>query len=200
MNSGDLLEFRAVLSMTAATLGRDLDEPTFEGYWDALQDLSIEDFALACTRARRERKFFPFPVELRALSGEIKPECRAIHAWHACARSAASCGAWESVCFDDPLINATVRNIGGWRQLCQKSGDDFSVWARKEFERVYVQLCASGATVESCAHLVGQHELNNVPLGFEIPAPKMITTGLPPHDVKLLNASAPLKMITEGEA
>lgn len=46
-------------------------------------------------------------------------------------------GAYASVDFEDPAINATVRLLGGWVALCMKDAATFERRTRREFRRMY---------------------------------------------------------------
>lgn len=191
MTENDEINFQQILKATAASLGAEFTETMAIGYWMGLNDLSFEDFNRACMRAIRECKFFPKPVELRKMAGMISPETRAVTAWGAVAKAASGIGPYVSVDFDDPLINATIRNMGGWIDLCNKPSDDFKLWCRKDFERIYTALCESGTSSEACAPLTGMHELNNAPQGYECPPARRLNSGLPEHPAGLITGAAP---------
>jgi hypothetical protein len=110
------------------------------GYQMGLEGLPLEDIERAVARALRERKFMPKPSELRELAGEMTPETRAVIAWSAVKRAVHSVGAYGCPDFDDPVVNATVRNMGGWVELCGRDADTFETFTRKDFERVYRRL------------------------------------------------------------
>lgn len=181
MTNADRPQFAHLLAALAAAFGREADEALAEGYWLGLADLEIHEVESACARALRESEFFPKPVELRRLAGHMAADMRSVLAWDSVATSVARIGHWTSVDFDDPLINATIRNMGGWTRLCTLPIEEFQVWGRKEFERIYAALCESGTSAESCAHLPGATEAHNSAKGYEVAAPRRVQTGLPPH-------------------
>lgn len=181
MTNADRGRFASLLAALAASFGKEADEATAEGYWIGLCDLEIGEVELACQRAIRECKFFPVPVELRRLAGQISAPLRAVTAWGVVSAAVGSVGYMTSVDFDDPIINATVRNMGGWPRLCSLGSEDFSVWARKEFERVYSALCEAGTSPKNCGYLAGHAETENAAKGYTVEPPRRIVTGLPPH-------------------
>jgi hypothetical protein len=190
-----------LIAALAATFNREADEATFQGYELGLGDLPIEAVQRAVTRAICERRFMPSPAELRELSGELLPADRAIKAWEAFEKAVARHGYYTSVDFDDQLINATVRNLGGWERVSEKEGDEFSKWLRKDFERVYLAFLRSGVSAEAAAPLIGFIDRTNAYLNWNAgnnqflaehdTGPLRIACDLPPHREGLIKLPGP---------
>ncbi len=191
MTENDRPRFLVMFNGLAATFSKEPSKPMLDGYWMGLADLPIEAVENACQRAIGTCKFMPVPVELRELAGVMAPADRAIKAWEAFVVASRRHGYYDSVDFDDKVINATVRNLGGWVEIDERreqEGKD--TWVRKEFERVYLALMRSGIGEEAGAPLIGFTEKENVMNGFGgevfpdgqpmIPPPVKIKTGLPP--------------------
>jgi len=63
-------------------------------------------------------QYVPKPADIiEILSGSY--ESNAMQAWSKVERSICQVGAYSDVCFDDPLINRTIQDMGGWIKLCQ---------------------------------------------------------------------------------
>lgn len=185
--------FTELMQGLAATFRVQADEALFMGYEMALDDLPIDTIAGAVRRACRECQFMPSGAELRKMCGVQSPEARALTAWEIVKKSVGSCGGYASVTFDDPVINATIRTLGGWVSLCDTpAGDEFDKWKRKEFERVYRELWNSGVSPEMARPLIGLTAQENSATGFieHIPEPLRIETGLPPEPHKLLGGGS----------
>ncbi len=184
MTENDRPRFLAMFNGLAATFSKEPSKPMLDGYWMGLADLPIEAVENACQRAIGTCKFMPVPVELRELAGVMAPADRAIKAWKAYSDAVAALGFYKSVDFDDPLINATVRNLGGWMELITRIDDEDHTdkWVRKEFERIYTSLMRSGISDEAARPLLGFHERSNVTHGYgdEVVPPVVVKTGLPP--------------------
>ena len=73
MQIQDEKRFKAVIATLAEAFDRKLSEQLPEIYWQALEDLTIEDLEAASARAIRELKFFPRPADLRDFSGKLRP-------------------------------------------------------------------------------------------------------------------------------
>lgn len=178
MQKTDLPRFVELITALAAAFGKEADEPMFLGYEMALDDVPIASIERAVRSAMRTCKFMPAAVELRELSGEIPPATRAVVAFGALQKTVETVGAYRTVDFDDPIINATVRNLGGWERVCDLPASEFDTFFRKDFERVYVSLFKSGISGEQAAPLVGILDRTNAFNGHKIGRPRLIATGL----------------------
>lgn len=158
MKAEDRNRFKAALSMLCATFAREVTEALLDGFWYSLADLDIAMVEVGCRRALRDCKRMPMPAEIRELSGEEPVAAQAIRAWQTLRMGMRIHGAYASVNFDDKAINATVRNMGGWEQLCRTDIDE---WVRKDFERIYAIYARRSLGAEESAPLVGIHERTN---------------------------------------
>lgn len=174
MDSGDKVAFVELLNALAAATNRKCDEAMLLAYWLGLQDLSIDKFRVAVTRGIRDCKFMPAPVELRELSGECSPTQRAMLAWTSVSRAAGSVGSYRSVDFEDPVVNAVIRSLGGWPELLGRTGDDFDKWARQEFIKCYEAFCRAGVPEDDCRPLGGLQTTETRPVrvyvGYDVAA------------------------------
>ncbi len=130
--------FITMITMLSATFRQELDKPSLDGYWLALEDLTEDELKAVCKRALRESKFMPSPAELLAFAGKSGAkvmESRIAEAWDAVRGAMDKHDYTTSVDFG-PLVNAAVRSCGGWVDLCGKSIPDL-VWVRKEFAKLY---------------------------------------------------------------
>lgn len=190
MNANDAERFRNCITALAEAYRQKITPATLLGYEMGLDDLPISSIERAVRKAIRTCKFMPAAVELRELAGEIPASARAALAWAAFERGVMEQGGYRTVLFDDPLINATVRNLGGWMRVCELPASEFDKWLRKDFERVYNAYAASGVGREAMIPMCGICSQTNSGLGYEdYNPPVLIETGLPAHpDVPLLTA------------
>jgi len=154
MTPQDKTEFSTVIAALCETFCKEASEATHIGYWWALQDLELVDVKRAAIRAMRESRFMPAASELRELAGVARPTDRALLAW-AAVEKAASLGSYKSVDFDDPLINAAIRSMGGWPAILEKTQPDFDTWVRKDFLAAYQGFMRAGADGDVCRPLPG---------------------------------------------
>lgn len=158
-----------------------LSEAGLAMYTAGLEDLPLEALRSAFTRALRTCKFFPAVSELREMAGEVTPEARARVAWEAACRAAAEHGAYRSVTFDDPIINAVLRYMYGgaaWETFCSlpNSEDRF---ARPQFEKAYIDFYAHGVPDELARPLVGISDRSKAFHGREQDETAEVRTALP---------------------
>ena len=135
------MNIQQAIATAVTTLSETFRQPLTKagamGYVIGLDDLTHEQLAVATKRAIREAKFMPTPAELRALAGANEAralEQAAAEAWEA-VRTAMDRHDYTTGVDFGPLVNAVVRNLGGWRWLCDQRLSALP-FVRKDFERV----------------------------------------------------------------
>lgn len=126
-----------------AMLGGAFDKPVTkamgQAWRSALGDLTPEEIQKATTGALRACKFFPAPAELRAFARPPRDlSSEAQKAWAAVRRAIDEIDYTVSGIDFGPVVNAVIRQLGGWDALCRATLTDLDVWKRKEFERLYL--------------------------------------------------------------
>jgi hypothetical protein len=186
MRDAEKAEFKNLLGALCASFRVEPTTPFFQGYWLGLKSLDLAEFERAVGKALESSRFMPTPVELRELAGEMSSNARATHAWNEVRKAIRGKGAWASVAFDCPAINAAVRNLGGWRRLCSLDSEELDKWTRKEFEKVYGTLLQTGFPDYEGRYLEGVHEADNRQNGYKVDPPQEVRTGLPPLPARLM--------------
>ncbi|KKN29886.1 hypothetical protein LCGC14_0839640 [marine sediment metagenome] len=184
MHENEEPDFTEVIAALAATFRQEATQAVYLGYWMGLRDLALEDVKRAAIRAMRTSKFMPAVAELRELAGEMLPEHRAVKAWAAFKEGLRQHGYYQSVSFDDGLINATVRNLGGWMPLLERlDSEEDEKWIRKDFEWVYKAFAISGIGHEQTRPLIGYCDAENQRNGYleALGEPVKVITGLVPR-------------------
>lgn len=148
-------KFTAAMAVLTETFNREMSQAANSAYWLVLEDLSAEEISRATTRALAECRFMPAPSELLTFAGRTDPavakQLAAAEAWEA-VRSAIRRESYTAGVDFGELVNAVVRNLGGWRALCDKSTDELT-WVRKEFERVFALFATkSPGSLNGAAH------------------------------------------------
>lgn len=162
MNDNDKAAFAVAVGAMLETFGQEATKPILHGYWLGLRDLTIEQVQNAVGRAMGTCERKPTPVELRRLAGEQTGEQRAIAAWGDVLR-AVGLGPYKHIDFQDKLINAAVRNLGGWPTFCGRFTDEESEkWTRLEFIKAYQAFSAGGVDGEVCLPLPGINEVEPI--------------------------------------
>lgn len=182
----------AAITMLAEAYGRTVTKVTFLAYIAGLDGLTVEQIEQGVNRALKTCKFMPAPAELRELAGELKGQDRAVKAWMALERAIVQQGAYRTVDFDDRVVNATVRSLGGWERICATDPKEFDTFLRQKFIASYAALYAAGVGEEEAAPLQGIFDRENSKHGFDAQVPQLIVTGLPVpnHAPRVGNAQA----------
>jgi hypothetical protein len=178
-------QFVQMILALAATFRTEATEPLYEGYWMGLGDLSLGRVKAAAVAAMHSQKFMPTVAELRELAGAHvpTPEERSTRAWMVVMDGRV--GYYDSVAFDDSVIHATIRAMGGWMRFWERLEEEGRKWLCREFEQTYVRLMATGFSVGESSHLVGFHEMNNGRV-TRYSSLKRIAVGLPAPNVPQL--------------
>lgn len=133
---------RALLGLFSSK-GKTVNADELRAWLHALSDLTQEQVQTAILRFNDEYTGFPTPAALRKCAGVPTPEDRAAIAWESVCRAARSYGAYGYLNFSDGLVNAAVRQCGGWKYMC--SGEEGSLsWRRKEFIEAYQRVMRTG--------------------------------------------------------
>lgn len=149
---------RRLVVLLGETYRQTVTEATIQAYEIGLEGLSDETIVAAGKRAIQELKFMPTPAELRDLAG-AGTKNRAIVAWGDVQRAIPH-GSYRHVDFQDSIINATIRILGGWPALFERIGSaDDEKWYRTEFVRIYETLSYSGVDGDTCRPLPGRSEV-----------------------------------------
>ena len=110
MNQTDRAAFAETLGYLAAMYDTPLSPVRIEGYWRALNDLTLDELRAGADRAGRELKFFPKPAELRELAGYGAPDAGTVEA--ALLEHLRSLGGDRRMP-DDPFLKLVVQRLGG---------------------------------------------------------------------------------------
>lgn len=173
--------FAENMELMSENFGKEMSETFTKLYWQRFKDMSDEAFKEMCLKAIDTLKWFPKIAELKELV-QIKLEDRALIAWHTLINSLSY---YQSVCFEDRVINTCVNELGGWLHLCSMSERELN-FKRKEFLELYK--IYSKSNIEHPKKLVGYFEQHNRAHGFleNIPGVTMISSSLSKVDLELL--------------
>ena len=183
----------------SASIGKQIAHETLEAWFLILGDLSPEQLQRGIVETLRTHEFGGMPavglIRKNASVGmqAIGIDDRAVVAWSSVKSAVATHGAYATVDFDDPIINAVIRSLGGWVRICDTpSGEAFDTWLRKDFERCYETLCKTGVEARLAAPVAGIIDTANSATGYDDRClPLVIETGLPRHGQKLIRGTIP---------
>lgn len=200
-------EFNKAIALLVASVGKQLPDEQVQAWYVMLQDLTAEELQRGIVTTIRTHEYAGFPpigtIRKNAVGRDqaaLSVEDRAIVAWGAIKRSVAIHGAYATVQFDDPIVTATVMELGGWVRFCDcEAGEPFDVWLRKEFERTYTALMAAGVTAERTQPLAGICDATNSATGHsDREAVRQVDTGLSPVPARLVRGDMPQRVAHEA--
>lgn len=166
------------VTMLAETFGKKVSPGLIQAYELGLRDLTTEQITDAATRALTNCRFMPPPVELREMVF-LRTDDRAVKAWLVFEAAVVKHGYIKTVNFDDPIINATIRALGGWEHCCGMPAAEFDTFLQKRFQETYCSLSRAGVSAEQGAPLMGWIDRENGINGYDQEPPRMIETGMP---------------------
>lgn len=167
MRQDDIREFREFLVGALAFWGQSVSEFTLSVWWEAMLPYDLPAVRKAMSRHAMNPdsgQFAPKPADVVKMLGGTTQDA-ALVAWAKVDRAVRRVGTYASVCFDDPIINAVLMDMGGWEPLGNKSEDEWPFIA-KEFQTRYRGARMVG--IQSYpSHLAGISERQNGALGFK---------------------------------
>lgn len=146
MKKSERAEFGVVIGSTAELYGKTLTDAALELWWSALSDMPLEDVKQGISRHLRDAdrgKWMPMPADVRYACGLRHPT--GLVAWGEVLDAMERHGAYRSVLFEDGVVNAVIRDMGGWPEVCHKqSTDQDPIWVQKDFEKRYEEYRQAG--------------------------------------------------------
>jgi hypothetical protein len=178
MTPADALKFGQILSRTLKLYPFGEATPdTIETWFEILKQYPLEDIALALNRHVADpdkggRQ--PLPSDVTAhLSGGAAT--RSLAAWSKVEKAIGRAGMHTSVCFDDPIINKVIDDMGGWVKLAGIETFDDLKFRGIDFAKRYTGLMQVGGAGEDYpAYLLGVSESQNLSGGRASQPPTLI--------------------------
>ncbi len=138
----DKKKFAIEMGKTAIKTQSEVDDSMMAVYWEEFSEWDFESFATAMNACCNELDKFPTPRRIREhcpTDSQLTGEARTMAAWAVVSRTLGgpSIGHVRALDFDDSIINATIRNLGGLHRIKQTSESDFANWYRREFLALY---------------------------------------------------------------
>ena len=177
----DTKRFAEAIAMLGEAFRQKITATTIKAYQIGLRGCSIEAIEQAAARCLETSTFMPAPAELRAvaIAGGMTIEDRTVRAWQALVEGA-HIGTDYGLEWDDPLINATVRHLGGRERIEAIDDQEFYKWYRKDFEKTYAAFVTNPPSVDACKGFMGNMDRRNRAEGFMTCNEHTIACHLPP--------------------
>ncbi len=176
MIDADRLAFARLIAGVYELYGKDISEPVLGMWWEAMRGLELGAVRGALNRHAMNPDagmFLPKPADvIRELGGTSQDA--SLLAWSRTVEAVRSIGSWESVKFDDPIINRVIVDLGGWIWLCAQTEREWP-FVEKRFRDAYRAWMHRGLEgTDPVARLPGHFEAQNALRGYEPQAPRQI--------------------------
>lgn len=161
MTGDDFDRFGRALRAVAEAIGAPITTERTMLYFERLKRFEIDQVENALGRGQDRWKFFPaIPEVIEAIEGS--PDDRTLAAWTRVETALREVGTYQSVTFDDPILHATVMQMGGWFAAWEWERLDERDYGfkRLEFTRLYRMFLGMGAQTAP-RYLLGQAEVTN---------------------------------------
>lgn len=171
MTNDDKKHFATLMLGVSEYYGTKMSDAVISIYWDALKDFDIQaiDKALSAHLKSDTGQFMPKVADVVKLIDGSSSDM-AVVAWTEVQKAIGRVGAYASVVFDDPIIQAVIRDMGSWSGMCHKSVDEMPFVA-KEFQQRYRHYRTTGKETHHPKVLIGLAEAENQLQGFKSEPP-----------------------------
>ncbi len=180
--------FLAKMTMLGEMYDKKITDALLDGYWMVLCDMSDEEFVGSIKAILSGRKFASFPKPAEILD-YAKPDLESIAtiAWSDVERAIYKAGKYESVSFEDRVVNSVIDALGGWVFVCSQDISEMK-WLKKEFVKLY---SIHSKREDHPTHLIGISErengkVNEIPMvkaGYVVQAPVVVPALNPARSV-----------------
>ena len=142
MNDSDKVEFATLMTSTGEMYNKEISTDLMKLYFNILSKYSIDEAKSGFSDHILDSKhgtFFPKPADIARHIDSNQPstEDKAEIAWGVIVGEISRIGSYDNLEMEDKQALATVRALGGWKNLCSKTNEQL-VWLKKEFVSTYV--------------------------------------------------------------
>lgn len=171
MNNSDREKFKLNINGLGELYGKEISKPLLTIYYNVLKEFTLDQVIDAINVHVTDIKngqFFPKPADIiRHLNaGKPSVEAKAEMAWAEINQKISSIGSYGNLTMNDNQALATVKALGGWKNICSKTIEQL-VWLKKEFISIYENYEAT--SIESLP--------NELPGRIELETHKKSTSG-----------------------
>lgn len=200
MRTDDFEGFRELLQGVYDFYSKDLSRFALDVWWNALRQYDLDvirrAMSMHCTNPDTGQ-FCPKPADVVRMVGGTTRDA-ALMAWNKVQEAVSRAGSYRSVCFDDPIINRCLLDMGGWPDMCAKPMDELPFVERNFCDRYRAYKTHGGAPGHP-AYLVGLCEAVNAQKGFKSEPPMLVGDAEAAKRVMLGGSDIPLIPVTAGE-
>lgn len=176
--------------------GPKLPIETQRAYLMALKDLEIDAVVSAIKSSMLVSTFFPKPVEIRSLAGRSL-ESQTQLAWGELNEAVYAYGTADQIAFTDPVLAATVRNMGGLAVIAGRTPSDLASYGYHQFKDIYAALSTSNVN----ANPKPFRAAGRIPIIEGVPTrePRLLVVGSGPSLIAQASSPTTIAMINSIE-
>ena len=197
MTQTDFEDFKRLMAGVHDFYGKDLSPFALDVWWNALKNYELpvigQALSLHCQNPDNGQ-FCPKPADVVRMVGGTTRDA-ALMAWNKVQEGVSKAGTYSSVCFDDPIINRCLLDMGGWPAQCCKTTDELPFVERNFCDR-YRAYKIHGNAPGHPAYLVGLNEAQNAQKGYRSAPPMLIGSPERARLVLLGGTNVPLIPVT----
>lgn len=157
VNELEKQKFGVAITAMLETFGQESTPARLLGYWMGLRDFTLSQIENSVCSCLRTATRLPVPADLRAIiSGGSSSEL-AITAWSD-VQCAANASYMKDLDFEDRIINAVIRNLGGRWNFFERlnASAESEKWLRLDFIKAYAVFAQEIPSDEAISPLIGQ--------------------------------------------
>lgn len=142
---------------------KDISGFLMELYYEALKELTDEQFKAGVNKIIKNRVYskFPQPGEIIQSSIGNRENNKICYAEDNLRKAVKNYGAYYSVIFDDPVIHIMLENhFGSWIKFCRLETEEMESFFKFEFEDLY-KAYSSQKRISIKTKMVGVHDARN---------------------------------------
>jgi len=163
-------EFAQGIALLTGSVGKPMPDKQLAAWYALLSDLTPEQLKRGIVETLHTHQYAGFPplgtVRINALAGtQVSAKDRPLAAWQAVRDAIRRVGAYDSPDFADTVINATVRELGGWVSVCDTLSEEMQ-WLEKRFCALYSALSGANLPEHQTQRLAGITEIDNARNGY----------------------------------
>ena len=198
MTPSDMPKFAQLMYGLSEYYGKKLSDQVIDLYWRSLLVHDYADVNAAATRHMADPdngQFMPKVADFKRHIGGSK-QTQAMIAWTKVDKAVRQVGPWKSVCFDDPIINRVLLDMGGWISMCDTPSEKDLEFKMHEFGKRYQGYVLQGGASEYPKQLNGHVSATNAKNGHG--EPEAILLGNP-RKAKLVNEQGKTAVALEAK-
>lgn len=166
MHDSDKSKFATLIYGMGEYYGKEVTQGVAKIYWESLKVHDYDTVSNAATRHMEDPdggQFMPKVADFKRII-ESSKQTQAMTAWAKVDKAIRRVGPWESVSFDDPIINRVLSDLGGWISLCETKTEKDLEFRMHEFKKLYQAYSLHGLD-DYPKQLTGMRQAHNARLG-----------------------------------